>query len=135
MAYELPIIDAEIVEPPTPEQVEAAMLREEQVKAEQADPSEIASMMLTLYTPRFCSLVDQLSNRQLKRLTKSLVEYPLGKTYAHNDKVEAEAFHLGKNLLDAKMVLIYDTYSSRQEEIIAKANEAANGEEEKSKSE
>lgn len=128
MAQELPIIDAEIVTPPSPAEVEAAMLKEEQAKAEKAEPAEIASMMLTLYTPRFCALVDQLSNRALKRLTKSLVEYPLGKSYQHTEKLEAEAFHLGKNLLDAKMVLIYDTYSSRQEEIVAKANEAANGE-------
>jgi len=129
MAQELPIIDAEIVTAPSPAEVEAAMLKEEQAKAEEPDNVEMASMMLTLYTPRFCRLVDSLSQRQLRRLTKSLVEYPVGKEYTHNDKLEAEAFHLGKNLLDAKMVLILDTYSSRGEEIINKAAEAANKEE------
>jgi len=132
MSKELPILDAEIVEdkPLSAAEVEAKMIEEEQAKAAQpADPEEIASMMLTLYTPRFCNLVDRLSNRQLKRLTKSLIEYPIGKSYDHNDKVEAEAFHLGKNLLDAKMVLVYNVYANRQEEIVTKAASAAGKEE------
>lgn len=107
------------------EQLEKDMLAKEAQKAEQMDPLEIASMMLTIYTPRFISIVDKLSNRQLKRLMKSLVEFPVGKTYVHNDPLEKEGFALGKNLMDAKYVLIANTYNVNRERIFEEAAKAA----------
>lgn len=108
-----------------PVAVEKAMLEAEAKKAEQVDPEEIASMMLTLYTPRFCALVDKLSNRQLRRLVKSLIEYPIGKQYNHNDSTEAEAFAIGNRLADAKYVLMVNTYNENREHIMEAAEKAA----------
>lgn len=108
-----------------PAEVEKVTIDRELKVQEEVDPVEIASMMLTLYTPRFCALVDKLSSRQLKRVTKSLVEFPVGKTYVHRDPVEAECFAVGKNLMDAKYVLIADTYSVNREKIIEEAARAA----------
>lgn len=109
-----------------PAKVEAAMLKAEAKKGEEIDPEEIASMLLTLYTPRFCALVDQLSNRQLKRLIKSMIEYPIGKNYNHNDSTEAEAFNIGNRLVDAKYVLMVNTYNENREVIMEAAEKAAN---------
>lgn len=109
-----------------PVELEKQLLEEER-KRMQADPDplEIASMMLTLYTPRFCAQIDQLSNRQLRRVIKSLVEFPIGRTYKHTDKIEAECFGIGKNLMDAKYVLIAHTYNENREKIMAEAERAA----------
>lgn len=108
-----------------PAEVERIMLEREQKKSEEIEPSELASMMLTLYTPRFCYLVDKLSSRQLRRVTKSIVEYPIGNVYKHTDELEKECFAIGKNLLDAKYVLVADTYNNNREKILQQAAEAA----------
>lgn len=109
-----------------PVELEAAMVEKERKRLEaEPDPVEIASMMLTLYTPRFCAIVDRLSNRQLRRVTKSIVEFPIGKTYKHNDPLEAECFAIAKNLMDAKYVLIADTYNQNREKIFEEAAKAA----------
>jgi len=106
--------------------IEAQMLAEEQARLnKEPDQEEIACMMLKLYTPRFNSLVDELSNRQLRRLIKSLIEFPLGKDYKHVDKTESEAFAVGQGLLDAKMILVIKTYNDNKDQIIAMAAEAA----------
>jgi len=109
-----------------PVEVEKKLLAEEEAKfaKPQHDDAEIASMMLSLYTPRFNMLVDKLSNRELKRLIKALVEFPLGKTYKHVSKEENEAFMIGQGLMDAKMVLVVKTYSENKDKIIAMADEA-----------
>jgi hypothetical protein len=107
------------------EEVEAAMLEAERVKAAQADPVEIASMMLTLYTPRFCGIIDTLSNRQLRRVIKSLIEFPVGRDYEHRDKAEREAFAIGNRLMDAKYVLVANSYNEHREELMKAVDEAA----------
>jgi hypothetical protein len=107
-------------------EVEKQLIEEERKRLEaEPDPVEIASMMLTLYTPRFSASVDRLSNRQLRRLIKSLVEFPVGKTYRHTDALERECFGIGKNLMDAKYVLIANTYNEHRDEIMAEARKAA----------
>lgn len=108
-----------------PVEVEKTMIAREQAKSEEIEPVELASMMLTLYTPRFNAIVDKLSSRQLRRVTKSIVEFPVGKTYKHTDALEAEAFAIGKNLLDAKYVLVANTYNENRELILKQAAEAA----------
>ena len=90
--------------------IEQQMVKEEQDRLnKEPDQEELACMMLKLYTPRFNALIDQLSNRQLRRVIKSLVEFPLGRDYQHNDPKEKECFAIGQGLQDAKMVLILKT--------------------------
>lgn len=110
-----------------PAQVEKDLVEEEQKRlnaAAERDPAEVATMLLGVYTPRFKGLVSKLSNRQLKRLVSSLVEYPL-EEYQHNDKIEKEAFYIGCGLLDAKFALIQHTYNENREKIMADAKAAA----------
>jgi hypothetical protein len=124
----------EIVEQPVEATVdgaklEADLLAEKRKQQAEMDPVEIAARMLTVYTPRFNMLVDKLSSRQLKRVTKSIVEFPLGKTYRHTDELEKEVFAIGNALLDAKYVMIAQTYSDNRERILNEAAKAASNEE------
>lgn len=109
-----------VVDPVT---TEKEMVAEEKKRQEERDPAEVASMLLTIYTPRFKMMVSKLSNRQLRRLINSLVEYPL-KEYEHKDKMEHECFLIGCGLLDAKFSLIQYTYNENAEKIRADAEAA-----------
>lgn len=109
-----------------PVAVEQQMVAEEQARmTAEPDQEELACMMIKLYTPRFDGIVDKLSNRQLKRVVKSLVAFPLGKEYNHKDKTEAEAFMIGQSLLDAKMVLVIKTYNDNKDIILEMAAKEA----------
>ena len=108
-----------------PVELEKKMVEAERKRQEEIDPLEMASMFLTMYTPRFCGLVDKLSNRQLRRLVKGLAQYPTGKTYDPTDDTENEAKMIGERLIDSNMVLVLDTYTKNSSNIIKKANEDA----------
>lgn len=108
-----------------PAEVEKRMVEAELKRQQEGDPVEIASMLLTLYTPRFCALADKLSNRQLRRVVKALVQHPTGKTYNPTDDTEAEAMAIGRNLIDSNIVLVLDTYTKNSQDIVQKANEDA----------
>lgn len=109
-----------------PVALETQLVAEEQARlAKPADDEEIACMMLKLYTPKFQQLVDKLSNRELKRLIKALVEFPLGKNYKQISEEEKQAFAIGQGLMDAKMVLMVKTYHDHKDEIIELAAQAS----------
>lgn len=108
-----------------PAELERKMVEAELKRQQESDPVEIASMLLTIYTPRFCTLADKLSNRQLRRIVKALVQHPTGKTYHPTDELEAEVMSIGRNLIDSNMVLVLDTYTNNAKDIIKKANEDA----------
>lgn len=105
--------------------LEKSLIEEAQQQRQVSDPVEMASTMITLYTPAFKQRIFQLSSRQLRRVAMSLVEYPLGKDYAHKG-IEAETVAIGRNLLDAKAVLMFDTYSKNAELIQKQAEELKN---------
>lgn len=82
------------------------------LKQEVEDPTEMASTMLALYTPKFNEGVDQLSSNALRRVLKRLVSYPLNdKEYKATSNGEKNVFLVGDRLLEAKSVLIYDQYA------------------------
>jgi hypothetical protein len=119
----------EVVEAVDVVKLEQDLVQEDKKRREDVDPVEIAAQMLTYYTPMYNKVIDKLSSRQLRRVTKSIVEFPLGKTYVHKDPLELEAFNLGKALLDAKYVMIAQTYSDNRERILNEAANAAANEE------
>lgn len=71
------------------------------------DPAEVAAQLYTLYLPRFLGIVDTLSNKQLKRLIKALIETPLMEEQPKfSTQDEKTAFAIGDELLQAKMALV-----------------------------
>ena len=88
-------------------------------------PEEIAAQLVYFYTPHFLALVNQLSKKAVKRLVKALVEYPLNdKEYKHTSEEEKTAFLVGTRLLDAKYVMIFDTYNKSLETLQTAADKA-----------
>ncbi len=118
--------------------IDAQKLEEEMLKQHQAkqnlDPVEMAAKMITVYTPALRQRVGTLSSRQLRRVIMSLMEYPLGKEYGHKG-VEAEVVAIGRNLQDAKAVLMMDVYYKNAEKIKLEADKLKqnNGEQDESK--
>src|SRR6516165_1507821 len=86
----------------TPEAVEQQLVQEEkaQLDAFLQNEEQISLMTIKVLTPKFRAYVDKLGTRALKRVLKSLVEYPLY-DYTHTDEAEKNAFTLGKALTDA----------------------------------
>lgn len=76
------------------------------------DPEEMAATLLTLYTPKFEMLVNTLSQKALRRLVKKLVQYPLNeKDMNATSSAEKNAFLIGDRLLEAKYMLMINTYA------------------------
>lgn len=106
---------------PTGDEVEKAMLANESNST--TNPEELASTMFAMYFPRYVANVDQLSSNSLRRLVKALVGYPLEDfTVKSSNKLESEAFAIGRALLDAKMMMIFQTYSNNLETLQEAAN-------------
>lgn len=105
-----------------PDTIEKLMIEEEAKRQKAAQPDEVAAMLIKLYTSKFNNLIDQLSSRQLRRVMKSLNSYPVEKDYIHNNPIEKEAVAIGRNIQDAKMVLIFDTYKDSFEQLYDAAN-------------
>jgi hypothetical protein len=94
---------------PTLEELKAQA--SEGIKQEVEDPTEMASTMLALYTPKFNEGVDQLSSNALRRVLKRLVSYPLNdKEYKATSNGEKNVFLVGDRLLEAKFLLIMENY-------------------------
>lgn len=96
---------------PSGVEVEKVMLEKE--KQENIDPTELASTMFALYFPKYLNSIERLSSNSLRRLAKALVGFPLEEFNVNSsNKLEAEAFAIGRALLDAKMMMVFQTYSS-----------------------
>ena len=96
-------------------EVEQELLKEEQQSQAMA-PEDVASQLLYLYTPMYENFVNGLSTKAMRRLLKKLVSYPLNeKELASTSAEEEQAFQIGNRLLEAKYVLIMDTYAKNIE--------------------
>jgi hypothetical protein len=104
-----------------PKQVEAELVKMAEERAE--DPAETAASTYRLYLPYFKAQLPKLSTRALRRLVEFLVLYPLEKDrVGATTEVEREMMELTNTLVQAKFVMILDTYNKHAEEIYAAAN-------------
>jgi len=103
-------------EVPTGKEVEQEMLQQEQQEAQAMSPEDVASQLLYMYTPIYENLVNGLSSKARTRLLKKLISFPLNeKELASTSQQEEQAFQIGNRLLEAKYVLIMDTYAKNIE--------------------
>jgi len=99
-----------------PKQVEAELVRIAQERAE--DPAEVAAQTYRVYLPFYKMNKSKLSTRALRRLLDFLILYPLEKSDpGANTKEERELMELCNTLIQAKFVMILDTYNKHAEEI------------------
>lgn len=77
-----------------------------------------ATQVFSILFPRFTAKLDALSNKSLKRVTRSLIGVPL-EIPTHNLKraEEIEVYLMGERLLEAKSVIVLDIMFRHQKEL------------------
>lgn len=83
--------------------------------------------LLENYRPKFVAGVDKMSSNQLRRLLKTLVEYPINdRPYNPKDGEEKAVFMLGTRILEAKHTLImYTMFGEALKQSTSKVAEVA----------
>lgn len=72
-----------------------------------ADPQDVAAMHFTMYLPRFESMVNSMSAKQLKKLIIGLATVPIiNDKFTGVTQLEKDAFYLGEDLLTTKHVMV-----------------------------
>ena len=96
---------------PTSAEIESALLEKEKsaIMSEES-LQDTASMMFSLYYPKFAQLVDQLSTKSLRRLIKAMVAVPLEEANL-NLKIEKErvGYAIMEKLMISKFGLVINT--------------------------
>lgn len=108
-------------------EVEAPQAEAEPViPTRELSPGEMAAKGFEAYIKVFKNVADRLSTKQLRKLVKALVEYPLqpenvdfSKEFGRsNDKLLAQAFYIGNKLFDAKHIMLTEIqYMNAMEEM------------------
>lgn len=114
-----------------PKQVEEELLRMAQERAD--DPAEMAATCYRTYLPfyKVMSKNKKLSTRALRRILDFLILYPLESDKANaTSKEEREMMELCNTLIQAKFVLILDTYNQNAQQIYDAATTPLTSEEE-----
>lgn len=84
------------------------------------EPEAILARELALNLPQFKNMVDTLSNRQLRRVLKAIVEVPLNDTkYKATSEAERFIFKCADTILQCKFALMLRTYSESIETLQA----------------
>lgn len=104
-----------------PKEVEAELVRIAQERAE--DPTETAAGAYRTYLPFFKANLSKLSSRGLRRLINFCVCYPLEQDdIKAASEFEKEMMHLTNTLIEAKLIMIMDTYRRNAEQLYDAAN-------------
>ncbi len=99
-----------------PKQVEAELVRIAQERAD--DPAEVAAQTYRVYLPFYRMNKGKLSTRALRRILDFLVLYPLESDKANaTTKEEREMMELINTLIQAKFVMILDTFNNHGEQL------------------
>lgn len=91
-----------------------------EVKAEEPKPSmeDYAAHEYQKLLPRFYEAIDDLSNKQLKKVTHALMEYPLERIdFQWSYEKEKQAFIIGTKIMDCRFVIIKAALDMKQDEI------------------
>lgn len=128
---EVPSTPEEVLDTRSPEEIEAAFLKQAEEDARRAaenrDPADTAAMMFHLFYPQFKGMLAGLSNKELRRLVAGLigrghVSEPDVPTF--NDERTGNAYRMGTELLSAKFMMITKLEMEALEEAHKQAQEA-----------
>lgn len=88
------------------------------------DPAETAAMVYTMYRPEFIKRATQLSSRAKSRLIAMLVQYPLnGDNIKFSSELEKEVYFFADSMIQAKFVLLMDSYKDAASELVKAQDE------------
>jgi len=104
----------------TAQEIETDLLAKKfEEQASNVPPEETAAKLWTLYWPLYRSAVNNMSNKQMRRVMKALIEVPLNsKEYKLMSKEEKQVFAIGTNLLEAKWQMMLHTLSKHHQKIL-----------------
>jgi lysine/ornithine N-monooxygenase len=115
-------IDGNVEAPFDAKAIEAEMIRIAENRAN--DPGETAAMVYHMYRPEFIKRVTKLSSRAKSRLIAMLVQYPLnGNDIKFSSELEKECYFFADSMIQAKFVLMLDTYKESAEGLVQAQDE------------
>lgn len=114
--------------------IEQEMLAAAQNRA--VDPAESAAMVFHMYKPEMLKRLQMLSSKQMRRLLRKLVEYPLNEAEMKGfSRLENEYFLLADAMLQSKFIMMQQTYMESAEELVKAQEEMVFGKEAEEKGE
>lgn len=95
----------------------------------ETDPGAAAGALFALYGSKFFNIVDGLSNKQLRRLVKALVTYPLEDVFVNTKvPIEMNAYHIGNEMITSRFLAtlahVYEEEEKRK--VLTAQQKAAN---------
>ena len=103
-------------------EIERQMIEAAQNRA--ADPAESAAMVYTMYRPEFAKRAAKLSSRAKSRLIAMLTQYPLnGNDIKFSSELEKEAYFFADSMIQAKFVLLMDSYKNSADALVQAQDE------------
>lgn len=80
------------------------------------DPGAAAGALFALYGSKFFNIVNQMSNKQLRRLVKALVTYPLEDVFVNTKvPIEMNAYHIGNEMITSRfLAVLANTYAEEE---------------------
>jgi hypothetical protein len=108
----------------------------EEAKPAEPTAEDLATHDFQTLLPKFYDKLEELSNRQLKRVVYAMMEYPLSPKGMHfSYPKEAELFELGMKLQDCKYVIMQAVFALKEDEVKALQKEIEAQEAEQAKKE
>ena len=102
-------------------EINAKEIEEQMIAAAEAraqDPIEMAASVLHMYAPYLKNAIPKLSTRGLRRLVNFLVFYPFEQDDVKpGSEFERDVMNLANQLVEAKFVMIMETYRNSAEQI------------------
>jgi hypothetical protein len=121
MTDETEVLEAEVVQEEAkldfdPRQIERDMIAAAEARAQ--DPSEMAATAYSMYIPHYKRAIPKLSTRGLRRVLNYLVLYPLEQDDIKSaNEFEKQVMQLVNSLVEAKFIMIMDSYSKNAQAV------------------
>lgn len=88
------------------------------------DPGESAAMVFHMYKPEVLKRLPVLSSKQMRRLLRKLIEYPLNENELKGfSKIENEFFLLADAMLQSKFIMMQQAYLESAEQLVKAQDE------------
>ncbi len=133
MTDETEVLEAEVVQEEAkldfdPRQIERDMIAAAEARAQ--DPSEMAATAYSMYIPHYKRAIPKLSTRGLRRVLNYLVLYPLEQDDIKSaNEFEKQVMQLVNSLVEAKFIMIMDSYSKNAQAVYDASQNQATSEE------
>src|ERR1041385_8941355 len=102
------------VTPLTAEEIEQQQIQ----AAANRDPLESATLLFTLYYPRFCAALDTLPAKSVRRLIRAIIGVPLAEATPNLKRPEERtAYAIAERLKEANLIITLDTLYKHQQEL------------------